>query len=104
VRRRINVGRVVVVNVLLGWSVIGWIIALVMASGVFRLTLPLARVREKIPKVRNGPHEDVDGRAEESPEPTSCVVSRVIPTRSAYCQRMPVGDQRSDHNASAFRS
>lgn len=31
--RHHNVGGVAIVNVLLGWSVIGWVIALVMACG-----------------------------------------------------------------------
>lgn len=32
-RRRRNPGQVVVVNLLLGWTVIGWVVALVMALG-----------------------------------------------------------------------
>jgi hypothetical protein len=33
VRHRANIVQVVIVNLLLGWTVIGWIIALVMAFG-----------------------------------------------------------------------
>ena len=33
IRQRVNIGQVIIVNLLLGWSQIGWVVALVVAFG-----------------------------------------------------------------------
>lgn len=54
-RRVPDVGAVAVINILLGWTLVGWAVALAMALRSVRSVSPLVHVVQNMPSARPGP-------------------------------------------------